>query len=53
MKNSQLINLKTFAGTLLHEISHAKSGAPDVSREFENELTYTIGEVVRKTLDDN
>jgi len=35
--------LKDYAGTLLHETAHALSGASDVSREFELELTRIIG----------
>jgi len=40
---SQLRTLASFAGTLLHEIAHAKSGYGDVTREFENELTAMLG----------
>jgi hypothetical protein len=43
IKRDQLRNLKSYAGTLLHEIGHAKSDAGDVSREFENELTNLLG----------
>lgn len=43
IKRDQLKELKLYAGTLLHEVAHAKSGASDVSREFENELTGIIG----------
>jgi hypothetical protein len=45
IKRSQLASLSDFAGTLLHEIAHAKSGYGDVSREFESELTWMLGEV--------
>ncbi len=45
VKRDQLKELKLYAGTLLHEVAHAKSGASDVSREFENELTELIGTV--------
>jgi len=41
----QLGSLPDFAGTLLHEIAHAKTGYEDVSREFENALTEMLGEV--------
>lgn len=41
----QLGSLPEFAGTLLHEIAHAKSGFDDVSREFENALTEMLGQV--------
>lgn len=43
IKRSQLHNLEAYAGTLLHETAHAKSGAGDVSREFESELTNLLG----------
>jgi len=43
IKRDQLKDLKAYAGTLLHETSHALSGASDVSREFELELTNIIG----------
>jgi hypothetical protein len=41
----QLGSLPDFAGTLLHEIAHAKTGYDDVSREFENALTEMLGQV--------
>jgi len=43
IKRDQLKNLKDYAGTLLHETAHALSGASDVSREFEMELTRLLG----------
>lgn len=43
IKRDQLKSLRSYAGTLLHEIAHAKSGAGDVSRDFENELTNLLG----------
>jgi hypothetical protein len=43
IKRSVLANLERYAGTLLHEIAHARSGAMDVSREFELELTRLLG----------
>ena len=43
IKRDQLKNLKEYAGTLLHETAHALSGASDVSREFEMELTRLLG----------
>lgn len=42
---SQLKSLRAFAGTLLHEIAHARSGYDDVTRDFENELTDMLGVV--------
>ncbi len=41
----QLGSLPSFAGTLLHEIAHAKTGYDDVSREFETALTEMLGKV--------
>jgi hypothetical protein len=43
IKRTQLRTLSTFAGTLLHEIAHAKSGFGDVTRDFESELTRMLG----------
>ena len=43
IKRDQLKDLKSYAGTLLHETAHALSGASDVSREFELELTKIMG----------
>lgn len=43
VKRSVLQSLEKYAGTLLHEVSHARSGAQDVSREFELELTSLLG----------
>lgn len=43
VKRSQLQNLNAYAATLLHEVAHARSRAPDVTREFENELTQLLG----------
>ena len=43
IKRSQLSDLKSFAGTLLHEIAHAASGFHDVDRDFEVVLTDFLG----------
>ncbi|GFN40555.1 MAG: DNA mismatch repair protein MutS [Marine Group I thaumarchaeote] len=45
IKRDQLKNIESYAGTLLHETGHALSGAGDVSREFELELTNIIGQI--------
>jgi hypothetical protein len=50
IKRTQLGNLADYAGTLLHEAVHAKSGYGDVSRGFESELTRVIGIVSEKAL---
>lgn len=49
IKRNQLKNVKLYAGTLLHETGHALSGAGDVSREFELELTDIIGKISAET----
>ncbi|MEW5972086.1 MAG: ATP-binding protein, partial [Pseudomonadota bacterium] len=50
IKRSQLSNLANYAGTLLHEAIHAKSGFGDVSRDFETELTKLIGVICVKAV---
>jgi hypothetical protein len=45
IKRSQLTELSLLAGTLLHEITHAATGHPDVSRAFESALTELLGNV--------
>jgi len=50
IKRSQLRSLEAFAGTLLHEITHARTGYDDVTREFEEGLTAALGEVSVRTL---
>lgn len=43
IKRSELRSLEAFAGTLLHEITHARTGYGDVTREFEHGLTEALG----------
>lgn len=43
IKRTQLRCLKDYAGTLLHEVAHAISGAPDVSSDFEECLSELLG----------
>jgi len=43
IKRSQLSSITDYAGTLLHEVAHAITGAVDVSRQFENVLTDYLG----------
>lgn len=50
IKRSQLRNLESYCGTLLHEVSHVISGKEDVTRGFELELTRIIGCVSEKAL---
>ena len=52
IKRDQLTSLYEFAGTLLHEIAHAQSMAPDVSKEFENSLTGLLGSIVSHILNE-
>ncbi len=46
----ELRNVEAFGGTLLHELAHARSGAGDVTREFELALTEVIGRMVTRVL---
>ena len=50
VKRTQLQSLAIFAGTILHELSHALSGASDVSIEFEQQLTEELGGVVSRSI---
>jgi len=51
VKRSQLAKPGKFAGTLTHELAHARSGRPDVDRDFEAELTRMLGTVIAVTLE--
>lgn len=46
-----LNSTKDYAGTLIHEAIHAKSGLGDVGRSFEHELTIAIGQICEKALE--
>ena len=50
IKRDQLRGLPTYAGTLLHEVTHARSQTPDVSSDFEDALTHTLGAVAARYL---
>ena len=50
IRRDQLRSVEAFAGTLLHEIVHARSGFGDVTRDFEIELTELIGKVAAASL---
>jgi hypothetical protein len=50
VKRSCLQNLEEFAGTLLHEFAHARSGAIDLTTIFEHELTLTLGGIMAQLL---
>lgn len=43
LSRKTLKSLSMFSGTLVHELVHAKTGLPDVNREFESVLTDEIG----------
>ena len=45
IKRTQLSNKEIFAGTILHELAHKMSGAPDCSRLFESMLTKYLGKI--------
>jgi hypothetical protein len=46
----QLARLSDFAGTLLHELTHARTGFTDVSRDFELALTDLVGRLTAEKL---
>lgn len=50
IKRDRLKNIQSYAGTLLHETAHARSGASDVSEEFETELTKLLGTLAKNGL---
>ena len=43
IRRSQLSSIENFAGTLIHECTHAASRCGDVSRAFETALTENLG----------
>jgi hypothetical protein len=43
LSRKTLKSISLYAGTLIHELIHAKTGLDDVSREFESSLTEAIG----------
>lgn len=46
----QLASLSNFAGTLLHEVVHARIGCDYVNRNFESALTDVIGKTAAAAL---
>lgn len=50
IKRTQLASVEKYAGTLLHETTHAISKTKDVSRDFEIELTKILGIITSKVL---
>ena len=51
IKRTQLRCLEAFAGTLLHEMIHARTGYHDVTREFEEELTKALAKISVRVLE--
>ncbi|MCC7165433.1 MAG: ATP-binding protein [Anaerolineae bacterium] len=51
IKRSQLRNLREYAGALLHETAHARSGGDDLTRKFEDGLTDLLGTTSSQGLD--
>lgn len=45
IKRTQLSSVENYAGTLIHELIHAKFGVEDVTRDFEVKLTQYIGKL--------
>lgn len=50
IKRSELNSLESYAGVLLHEVCHAMSGAPDVTRDFEKALSDLLGILAYKNI---
>lgn len=52
IRRQQLDSVRDFAGTLLHEVAHPRSGgAPDLSKPFEDALTGLLGEVAESAIE--
>lgn len=51
IKRDQLSDLPSYAGTLLHELTHAATGKDDRTLEFEVELTRLLGLVAGAALE--
>ena len=50
IKRSQLCELSSYAGTLLHELTHAATGTDDRTLEFEGALSKALGVVAAAAL---
>jgi len=50
IRRDQLRSVRLFAGTLLHEVAHARGGHADVTREFEDDLTSALGRIASRSL---
>jgi hypothetical protein len=53
IRRDQLGGVVSYCGTLLHEVSHARSHAADNSLEFEDELTQALGRMASVALRSN
>ena len=51
VRRDQLGSFEGYAGTLLHELAHAVSGADDESRAFEDQLTRFLGRLAATVVD--
>lgn len=51
VRRDQLQCPESFTGTLLHELAHARSGASDMTRAFEEELTALLGTLAARLSD--
>lgn len=45
VRRSELVTVNQYAGTLLHEFTHAKYGHDDLTLQFESELSRVLGHV--------
>ena len=52
IRRDQLRSRADYFGTLIHELAHADSGADDVTRRFENELTRRLGTLASRLISD-
>jgi hypothetical protein len=50
IRRDQLKSRTSYSATLLHEVSHARTSTDDVTREFEDALTQTLGIVAEHAL---
>lgn len=52
IRRDQLADIARYAGSLLHEVTHAATGTSDLSVGFEDALTGTVGVVATRSLGD-
>ncbi len=50
IRRDQLQKVESYAGTLIHEITHAITGTDDETMEFENQLTDNLGKLATMVL---